>query len=126
MQNGVQKRKKKKKRKRKRISHFGCGISFFSKKWTITFCNLPYMTRKECFCRIIKNDVCWTKRVKRRNWAEKIAEFSYSLNPRMKSIMARLNERLPKERELLYGLLRIVAELPRWHALAVCDAAPLL
>ena len=41
-------------------------------------------------------------------------------------IMASLNERLPKERELLYGLLRTVAEQHRWHALAVHDAAPLL
>ena len=42
--------------------------------------------------------------------------------------MASLNERLPKERELLYGPLRIrtVTEQPRWHAMAVCDAAPLL
>ena len=40
-------------------------------------------------------------------------------------IMARLNERLPKERELLYGSLRIVAEQPRWHELDVRDAAPL-
>ena len=41
-------------------------------------------------------------------------------------ITARLNERLPKERKSLYGSLRIVAEQPRWHELAVCDAAPLL
>ena len=40
--------------------------------------------------------------------------------------MSSLNERLPKERELLYGSLRIVAEQPRWHALAVRNAAPLL
>ena len=40
--------------------------------------------------------------------------------------MARLNERLPKEHELLYGLLKTVTEQPRWHALAVRDAAPLL
>ena len=40
--------------------------------------------------------------------------------------MARLNERLPKEHELLYGSLKTVTEQPRWHALAVRDAAPLL
>ena len=44
----------------------------------------------------------------------------------MKLIMARLNERLPKEHELLYGPLKTVTEQPRWHALAVRDAAPLL
>ena len=40
--------------------------------------------------------------------------------------MARLNERLPKEHELLYGSLKTVTEQPRWHALAVRNAAPLL
>ena len=40
--------------------------------------------------------------------------------------MATLNERLPKERELLYASLKVVAEQPRWHEIAVVDAAPLL
>ena len=40
--------------------------------------------------------------------------------------MATLNERLPKERELLYASLKVVAEQPRWHEIDVHDAAPLL
>ena len=82
--------------------------------------------KQRMFCRIVKYDVCWANHVERRNWTEKIAEFSCSLNIRMELIMTSLNGRLPKERELLYGSLRKVAEQPRWHALAVRDAAPLL
>jgi hypothetical protein len=40
--------------------------------------------------------------------------------------MSTLNERLPMERALLHALLKLVAAQPRWHEVAVADAAPLL
>ena len=40
--------------------------------------------------------------------------------------MSTLNERLPMERALLHASLKVVAEQPRWHEVAVVDAAPLL
>ena len=40
--------------------------------------------------------------------------------------MSTLNEQLPMEPALLHALLKVVAEQPRWHEVAVADAAPLL
>ena len=40
--------------------------------------------------------------------------------------MSTLNEQLPMEHALLHASLKAVAEQPRWHEVAVVDAAPLL
>jgi hypothetical protein len=44
----------------------------------------------------------------------------------MSLIMTKLNERLRVERALLHASLGVVAQQPRWHEVAVADAAPLL